>query len=318
MTHPISPPEIRRSAWRLWVGIAAAAILVAFATTILVAWRTGPDPTDLNARVDRALTTAGAPRAALSSISLTLRNAVIATEDERFYRHHGVDTLGVLRAVAYDVTHLSLAQGASTITEQLAKVLYLHGNDGSPWRKLLDAVTAFRIEQRFSKERILASYLNVAYFGHGATGIAVASERYFGVAPGKLDLAQASLLAGLIQSPSAYDPFEHPSAARARQIGVLRSMVRNGFITEAEGANVLAHPLRLRDGSSLPAATGVNLAPGSLLSGGTMAAAAGLIVLGIAGLLVLRRPAGARPWRWAAAISLVSGLVLAARGLRVA
>lgn len=307
------PTPQQRRPWRRIIALVASVIAVAIAATVAAAWRASPDPADLSARVDRAIAAAGGARVRLSAIPVTLREAVIATEDERFYRHHGIDTIGVLRAVAYDVTHLSAAQGASTITEQLAKVLYLNGNDGSPWRKLLDAVDAFRIEERFSKETILESYLNIAYFGHGATGIGVASERFFGVPPAKLDLAQASLLAGSIQSPTAYDPFEHPSAARARQIGVLRSMVRNGFIDREEGADVLRRPLRLRGGAELPPVTGVSLAPGSLVSGTVMLVALALLAVGIAGVFFLRRAL-----RWAAAAFLIAGVIAAARALRVA
>ena len=108
--------------------------------------------------------------------------------------------------------HLSFAQGASTITEQVAKVLYLNGNDHSPWRKLEDAAVAVKLEDRYDKEQILGAYLNSVYFGEGAYGVWRASRRYFGVSPRSLDLAQASMLAGLIQAPSAYDPLRDPAS----------------------------------------------------------------------------------------------------------
>ncbi|HJT37910.1 MAG TPA: transglycosylase domain-containing protein, partial [Actinomycetota bacterium] len=228
------------------------------------------------------------------------------------------DSLGVLRALAYDVTHFSAAQGASTITEQLTKLLYLNGNDANPWRKLLDAITAFRLERRYSKETILDSYLNVTYFGHGAYGIAAAADRYFGVVPAQLTLPQSSLLAGLIQAPTAYDPFEHPSAARARQIGVLRSMVRNGFITKEEGAAILARPLRLRDGSVLDPVSGVSLAPGSLLSGEAVLIAIVLLAAAVLATLIGRRRRFAAAYWWAVAAVFVAGVFMAARALRSA
>ena len=152
---------------------------------------------------------------ALEDIAPVVLKAVVATEDERFYRHDGIDVIGVLRALPYDVSHFSYAQGASTITEQVAKLLYLNGNDHSPWLKLEDAAVALKLEGRYSKNQILAAYLDSVYFGEGAYGIWAASERYFGVQPHALTMAEASLLAGLIQAPSAYDPFPFPETARA-------------------------------------------------------------------------------------------------------
>ncbi len=100
----------------------------------------------------------------------------MATEDERFYRHHGIDVVGVLRAIPYDVSHGSLRQGASTIPEQLAKLLYLGGNAHSPWRKLKAALLALRLEAHYSRETILSAYLNSIYLGAGAYGVEAASE----------------------------------------------------------------------------------------------------------------------------------------------
>ena len=145
----------------------------------------------LGQRVQTRLKATGGRIVALSAVASALRDAVVATEDERFYRHDGIDLLGVLRAVPYDVVHLSFAQGASTITEQVAKVLYLDGNDHSPWRKLEDAAVALKLEGRYGKEQILAAYLNSVYFGEGAYGVWAASERYFAVRP-----AQSRLGAG--------------------------------------------------------------------------------------------------------------------------
>jgi penicillin-binding protein 1A len=156
-----------------------------------------------------------------------------------------------MRAVAYDASHLTLSQGGSTLTEQLAKVLYLGGNDGSPWRKLQDAAIAMRLESELSKQQILELYLNSVYFGDGAYGVGAASERYFGVAPAHLNLARASLLAGVIQDPSGYDPLLQPSLARQRQVQVLTSMVRDGYATEDQGLAALHASIPLGDGSSL-------------------------------------------------------------------
>jgi penicillin-binding protein 1A len=193
---------------------------------------------------------------------LILQHAVIATEDERFYRHHGIDIIGVVRALPYDISHFSFAEGASTITEQLAKVIYLDGNDHNPWRKLEDAAVAFKLENQYSKPTILAAYLNSAYFGEHAYGVQAAAERYFGIAARALDPAQATLLAGLIQAPSLYDPLRNPQTGRARQTEVLRSLVRSGYLSEADAAAVLDRPLRLRNGRVLALIAGINLSPG--------------------------------------------------------
>ena len=192
----------------LVTGLLAAVI----AATVVAAWTTSPNVTALGARVQARLRSTGGRPVMLSRVSPWLRDAVVATEDERFYRHHGVDLIGVLRAVPYDLLHLSFAQGASTITEQVAKLLYLNGNDHSPWRKLEDAAAAVKLENRYDKEQILGAYLNSVYFGEGAYGVWRASRRYFAVSPRSLDLAQASMLAGLIQAPSAYDPLRDPAS----------------------------------------------------------------------------------------------------------
>jgi penicillin-binding protein 1A len=159
----------------------------------------------------------------LRAISPVLQRAIVATEDERFYRHHGIDLIGLMRAGATTRATSRCRRGGSTLTEQLAKVLCLGGNDGSPWRKLQDAAIAMRLESELSKQQILELYLNSVYFGDGTYGVGAASERYFGVAPAHLDLARASLLAGVIQDPSGYDPLLQPPLARQRQVQVLTS-----------------------------------------------------------------------------------------------
>jgi membrane peptidoglycan carboxypeptidase len=237
---------------------------------------------------------------------------VVATEDERFWRHHGIDTIGLIRAAAYDVSHLSLAQGASTITEQLGKDLYLGGNDHSAWRKLEDMVIAVRLEAALTKEQILDLYLNEVYYGHGATGIAAASATYFGVSPAHLTLAQASLLAGLVQAPTLDDPFVDPAAARSRQLDVLTAMARAGDITVAEAHRALDAPLALAGGTTLPALAGAVVGPGPRFSGLPLVAGLLLSVLGCAGYVLLRRRARLA-WRAGALLGCAAGLVLVAR-----
>ena len=279
-----------------FLGLAAVAAVI----LVTVAWTRTPAADDLPMRI-------GARETPAAQIAPVMEAAVVATEDERFYHHHGVDLIGVLRAVPYDLYHHSLRQGASTITEQLAKLVYLHGNDHSFWRKLEGAVLAFKLESHYSKREILAAYLARAYFGHGAWGIRQASERYFGRAPSRLTLPQGSLLAGLLQAPSAYDPFVDPSAARGRQIDVIRSMVRNGSITPVQGVAALAVPLRLRGGARLAPITDVRLERGSRLGWGTLFGAL-MLVLGLTLIVFARRlrRGSATGWR---AIGLAGTIV---------
>jgi membrane peptidoglycan carboxypeptidase len=301
--------------------VALATVTVLIAAVCAAAWLTSPPAGGLVARVDARLRAHGGRPVALDQVAPVLRQAVVATEDERFYRHHGIDLLGVLRALPYDLAHLSTAQGASTITEQLAKVLYLGGNDHSPWRKLRDAALALKLESRYSKEQLLAGYLNSAYFGNGAYGIWAASERYFGVRPTTLALPQASLLAGLIQAPSADDPVVHPEAARERQVEVLQSLVRDGLVTAGEATAVLARPLALRHARPLPPIAGIDfaVAPAFVwweLITGLVAVAGGFTVL-VAIRRFRQKPAALRPAvSLAGLVVILCGAALAIRSFR--
>ena len=273
---------------RVWVVVAS--LLVALAALLAAAWLTSPAGTELPTRVQSRLRGTDGRAVPLSAVPLILREAVVATEDERFYQHQGIDLIGAIRALPYDLVHLSLAQGASTITEQVAKILYLQGNDRNLWRKLEDATVALKLEQHYSKEQILAAYLNSAYFGQHAYGIWAASEDYFATPPRRLNTAQATLLAGLIQAPTAYDPLVHPAAARARQVDVLRSMVRNGFLTASEAGRVLGAPLPLRHGRPLAATTGIDLSPGPAFTWWQLGVGAFITFCGLSALIVLRAP----------------------------
>ena len=289
------------------VGVTVAVVVLAAVAAFGAAWAATPSVHGLERMV--ALH-AGAGTAPAGDVAPIMREAVVATEDERFYGHRGVDVLGVLRALPYDVTHLSLAQGASTITEQLAKLVYLGGNDHSPWRKLEDVALAVKLEDSYTKEQILSAYLAVAYFDGGSDGVAAASRRFFGLPPARLDLAQASLLAGLVQAPSAYDPIAHPAAARARQVEVLRALVRNGYATTAEARQALARPLRTGT-ATLPPVVGVTLAPGPAFVWWQLAAGAAAFLAGAALLLLRRR------LRLAALAALVAGAAVVVRSFRV-
>jgi membrane peptidoglycan carboxypeptidase len=269
-----------------------AALGSAFLVAGIAAWLASPAPTALDARVAARLRSVDGRQVPLSAMAPILRDAVIATEDERFYRHQGIDLIGVLRALPYDLVHLSFGQGASTVTEQVAKLLYLGGNDHDPWRKLEDAALALKLERRYSKEQILAAYLNSTYFGSGAYGVWAASEHFFGVPPRALDTAQATLLAGLIQAPSTYDPLVHPGLARARQTDVLRSLVRSGFLTSKKAVSALDRPLPLRIGPPLPAVQGIQFSLGPAFVWWELAAGATLALIGAAVLVASRRSRG--------------------------
>lgn len=268
----------------------AAALLVALIALLVAAWFAAPRAQNLTGRLAaREHTTGVRVPVPLSRVSLFVREALIATEDERFYQNHGIDLIGISRALPYDLAHLSFAEGASTITDQLAKLLYLNGNDHSLWRKLEDLAVALRLSTRYSKEQVLAAYLNSAYFGHGAYGIHAASERYFGIPPSRLTLAQGSLLAGLVQAPTAYDPLLHPAAARQRQLEVLQSLVRDGYVTSDQATRVLAHPLPLLHAHPLPALNGVTVRSQPAFAWSGLALGIAIALAGLLGFTLIRR-----------------------------
>src|SRR5712692_7429570 len=165
----------------------------------------------------------------LPQVPKPLKDAVIATEDARFYSHHGVDPTGVARAIYQNFRRGRIVEGGSTITQQLAKVLFLTP-DKSLERKLKEAVLALELERRYSKDRILEMYLNQIYFGHGAFGVEAAARTFFGKSVSELSLPEATLLAGLPKAPSTYSPFEHPEAAKRRRATVLARMVDVGAL----------------------------------------------------------------------------------------
>lgn len=175
----------------------------------------------------------------LVQIPKSLQQAIIAVEDARFYSHFGVDPMGIARAVYQNFRRGRIVEGGSTITQQLAKVLFLTP-DKSLERKLKEAFLALEMERRYSKDRILELYLNQIYFGHGAFGVEAASRTYFGKSVQELRLPEAALLAALPRAPGNYSPFEHPDSARRRMSHVLNRMVEVGFITQgaASRANV--------------------------------------------------------------------------------
>ena len=168
-------------------------------------------------------------------------NAFIAIEDRRFYSHRGVDPLGITRALVADVLHRGTAQGGSTITQQLAKNLFLT-QERTVTRKLQEIVLALWLEHKYSKRQILELYLNRVYFGAGAYGIEGASQRYFGKSARQSTLAEAAMLAGLVQAPSRLAPNHNPQGAERRAAIVLADMTELKMIGPGQAKLALAHP----------------------------------------------------------------------------
>jgi penicillin-binding protein 1A len=162
-----------------------------------------------------------------------LRQAVLAAEDERFYSHGGIDTLGILRAAVANLISGEVREGASTITMQVARNFFL-SSERTFRRKINEALLAIKIEHQLSKDEILELYLNHIYLGQRAYGFAAASQIYFGKPIARISLAEAAMLAGLPKAPSAYNPVVNPARARARQLYVLGRMETLGFISEEE------------------------------------------------------------------------------------
>src|SRR5947199_2821230 len=180
----------------------------------------------------------------LAHIPQTLRDAVIATEDRRFYSHFGIDPIGVARAVWQNYRRGRIVEGGSTITQQLTKVLFLTP-DKSLERKMKEAALALELERRYSKDRILEMYMNQIYFGNGAYGVEAAARTYFGKSVTELSLKDAALLAGLPRAPSTYSPFEHPEAAKRRREVVLRRLVEYGAVKDPDAKKLARADLGL-------------------------------------------------------------------------
>lgn len=169
----------------------------------------------------------------LGDISPDLVNATLAVEDRKFYDHVGFDIRGMGRAVLVNLEHMQMSQGASTLTQQLARNLYL--THEKTWtRKAKEAMYTAQLEMKYSKDEILQMYLNEIYYGHGAYGIEAASRMYFGKSAKQLTLAESAMLAGIPKGPTYYSPYNHMKNAKDRQKVVLNAMAEIGKITQAE------------------------------------------------------------------------------------
>ncbi|WP_448625750.1 transglycosylase domain-containing protein [Geodermatophilus sp. URMC 64] len=195
-------------------------------------------------------------------IAEVMKQALVDIEDSRFYEHNGLDVQGTLRALVTNVAAGSVREGGSTLTQQLVKQTLLQtaatpeerraATEQTPGRKLREARLALALEEKYSKEEILTRYLNIVYFGEGAYGIQAAAQRYFSVNAADLNLPQAAMLAGLVQSPTNDDPITNPENAKARRDQVLQRMNRLGHIDDKELADAIAAPIQVVEGQSPP------------------------------------------------------------------
>src|SRR6266513_3228616 len=188
---------------------------------------------DVDGKIYSRLAGANRLKVSLNEVSPFFIAAVLAREDARFYQHGGIDWRGILRALVRDVLSGSAKEGASSITQQLARnSLPLGGRTLS--RKLLEAMVAVRIERQFTKQQILELYINRIYFGAGCYGVETASLAYFGKNAAKLNLSEAAILAGLIRSPNRFSPLKNPEGAVLQRNTVLGRMVELKKISAAQ------------------------------------------------------------------------------------
>jgi len=207
--------------------------------------------TTLHSTVDRTIIP-------LERMPKSLRSAVIAAEDEDFYEHPGIDPFGIVRAAWTDLVARETVQGGSTITQQVVKNVYAGTYDEDPetgeqvytvpprtvGQKIRESLLAIKVEQEFTKDEILATYLNTVYFGHGAYGVQAAAQTYWSKEAEELTLLESATLAGVIPSPGLFDPIEHPEDARDRRNYVLDRMAAEGYLDAARAEQLKARDVR--------------------------------------------------------------------------
>ncbi len=179
---------------------------------------------------------------AIGDVPSVMKQAILAAEDDRFYQHGGIDYTGILRAAGANLLGGGKRQGASTITQQVARNFFLTG-EKTYTRKLYEALLSFKIEKNLTKDQIFELYINQIFLGQRAYGFAAAAQIYFGKPLKDISIAEAAMLAGLPKAPSAYNPVVNPNRARLRQHYVLRRMHELGYITDTQHAAALKEPL---------------------------------------------------------------------------
>jgi membrane peptidoglycan carboxypeptidase len=222
--------------------IALVVLVVVTGPSAATLWVSTPSGTDVQSRVEDLTRHYGVVLLGPGDIPTILAKAVVATEDERFYTHHGIDSIGLGRAFLFDAAHRCLCQGGSTITEQLVKDVYLGGSDRG-YDKMVDTVLALKVEQVLTKQEIMADYLSEITTGFGRRGVSAAACAYFQAPLKSLTLGQYALLAGVTQAPSLYDPTIDPEAAEQRRSEVLALMISESFITPAQAVAANAEPV---------------------------------------------------------------------------
>ncbi len=267
MSQPQSDPAVRPLLtrlllWALGLGLAGATSLaIVIAVALSVAYPNLPDVSDLASyrpklplriySADGALIGEfGEERRSLTPIAeipQVMKQAVLAIEDARFYEHGGVDYKGLLRAAIANLGRAK-SQGASTITMQVARNVYL-STEKTFTRKLYEVLLTFKLEHALTKDQILEIYMNQIYLGNRAYGFAAASETYFGKPLSDISIAEAAMLAGLPKAPSAYNPISNPKRAKVRQQYIIERMEENGFITQAQATAARAQELKIRSSS---------------------------------------------------------------------
>jgi membrane peptidoglycan carboxypeptidase len=228
--------------WGRRLGTALCTVVVLTLAGLGAEWVLTPSVEGADTLVARFLT-AHHGEALQGVVPPKVASALIATEDSRFYSNPGVDPLSVLRAPVALV--LQRDQGGATLEQQLAKNLYEQGRTGG-LATVGAAVLALKLDRSWSKAQILRMYVDDGYYGHGYYGLTMAARGYFRLRPADLTWAQSSLLMGLLQAPSAYDPVRHPDAARARQAHVLDRLVSTGALSRADATAVAAESWGLR------------------------------------------------------------------------
>jgi membrane peptidoglycan carboxypeptidase len=227
--------------------VAAVVIAAVLVPSLVTIWVATPSGDDVQQRVRQRTDALGVVLLGKDEVPPQLAEAVVATEDESFYSHHGIDSIGLARALLYDVTNLCLCQGGSTITEQLVKDVYL-GGSARGYNKLKELVIALKVERVIDKRQIMADYLSEITTGFGRYGVTSAACAYFHAPLADLTLGQFALLAGVTQAPSLYDPTVNPKAAATRRSYVLAAMVADKMITKDQAAAANAEPVLVTDG----------------------------------------------------------------------
>jgi membrane peptidoglycan carboxypeptidase len=229
------------------LGVAAVVIAAVLGPSVLTIWVSTPSADDVQQRVRQRTDSLGVVLLGEDEVPAQLAEAVVATEDESFYSHHGIDSIGLARALLYDATNLCLCQGGSTITEQLVKDVYL-GGSARGYNKLKELVLALKVERVINKRQIMADYLSEITTGFGRYGVSSAACAYFHAPLADLTLSQYALLAGVTQAPSLYDPTVNPKAAATRRSYVLAAMVADGMITKDQAAAANTEPVLVASG----------------------------------------------------------------------